>query len=271
MALVVIWIMATMFLAWIPFRNAVRRGEGGNMGVHVRRSNTIPIASRPSRNSFEGEDVTDENLPRLSRDFKTIYRSFPRPSATAVQVTTDTTAEITPQDSTSTLIPATSDARPRTSTDAKHAYPPQPLPPTSTTTPATLPRLSTSSSQQRPPASNPTSPTDATQQQPTALGIPLTTFVSTLQKSFMPPKEEEEEEELCSICLENLPDVESRRCGHSFHRECISMWLHNGHVSCPVCRGELRMTVGGAQRAEGAEGRQEGEGGLREVVVDRVV
>ncbi|CAL0306955.1 unnamed protein product [Lupinus luteus] len=43
----------------------------------------------------------------------------------------------------------------------------------------------------------------------------------------------------CSVCLSDLEEGEEvkklPRCKHSFHVQCIDMWLHSHH-DCPVCR-----------------------------------
>ncbi|XP_052205593.1 RING-H2 finger protein ATL1-like [Diospyros lotus] len=43
----------------------------------------------------------------------------------------------------------------------------------------------------------------------------------------------------CAVCLCEFEDGEEIRtlpeCGHSFHADCIDMWLYS-HFTCPVCR-----------------------------------
>ncbi|KAK9152958.1 hypothetical protein Sjap_000438 [Stephania japonica] len=45
----------------------------------------------------------------------------------------------------------------------------------------------------------------------------------------------------CSVCLSTIEEEEMVRllpnCKHTFHSQCIDMWL-NGHSTCPVCRTE---------------------------------
>ena len=62
-------------------------------------------------------------------------------------------------------------------------------------------------------------------------------------------KEEEEEESSvegldvvnseCAVCISEFQENEQGRilplCGHSFHTECIDMWLYS-HSTCPLCR-----------------------------------
>ncbi|XP_057847447.1 RING-H2 finger protein ATL2-like [Cryptomeria japonica] len=43
----------------------------------------------------------------------------------------------------------------------------------------------------------------------------------------------------CVVCLSNFEESEKIRalpnCNHSFHIECINMWLQS-HTNCPICR-----------------------------------
>ncbi|CAB9513514.1 H2 finger protein [Seminavis robusta] len=47
----------------------------------------------------------------------------------------------------------------------------------------------------------------------------------------------------CPICLGNFLEgdvlVESNKCRHVCHVNCISEWLSNGHDNCPVCRVQM--------------------------------
>ena len=47
----------------------------------------------------------------------------------------------------------------------------------------------------------------------------------------------------CAVCLEDFEETEVGRtlpkCGHSFHLDCIDMWLHS-HSTCPLCRSGLQ-------------------------------
>ncbi|XP_071725298.1 RING-H2 finger protein ATL2 [Rutidosis leptorrhynchoides] len=46
----------------------------------------------------------------------------------------------------------------------------------------------------------------------------------------------------CAVCLSEFEENESGRvlpkCNHSFHIECIDMWLHS-HSTCPMCRAPV--------------------------------
>ncbi|XP_020081365.1 RING-H2 finger protein ATL39-like [Ananas comosus] len=74
----------------------------------------------------------------------------------------------------------------------------------------------------------------------------------------------------CSICLSVVEEGEVvkmlPRCTHSFHGECIELWLRD-HATCPVCRTEILgagdgeeeggwVVVGAASAAE--VGQEEG-------------
>ena len=52
-------------------------------------------------------------------------------------------------------------------------------------------------------------------------------------------------EETCHICLEDLTGdaVRLRRCGHSFHKDCLMPWISNHHATCPLCRTALEPEV----------------------------
>lgn len=50
----------------------------------------------------------------------------------------------------------------------------------------------------------------------------------------------------CSVCISSLEDEEIARilpnCNHTFHAECIDMWLVT-HSTCPICRMEAEPLV----------------------------
>ncbi|CAM6015716.1 unnamed protein product, partial [Sphagnum balticum] len=47
----------------------------------------------------------------------------------------------------------------------------------------------------------------------------------------------------CAVCLEEFEENEMGRtlpkCAHSYHVECIDMWLYS-HSNCPICRASAR-------------------------------
>ncbi|KAL5252817.1 hypothetical protein ACHWQZ_G015551 [Mnemiopsis leidyi] len=44
---------------------------------------------------------------------------------------------------------------------------------------------------------------------------------------------------VCLICKDNMTsDINSTRCGHVFHGDCVKRWLENSNI-CPVCRAEI--------------------------------
>ena len=73
------------------------------------------------------------------------------------------------------------------------------------------------------------------------IGLPLNPSVSPLGASLESVQLE------CSICLEALfasnLTTNITDCGHRFHSECIIDWVQRGHVTCPMCRGEIGNTL----------------------------
>lgn len=49
------------------------------------------------------------------------------------------------------------------------------------------------------------------------------------------------EEEKCSICLENLDNIDIKKttCNHFFHKQCIYEWINNNKNTCPLCRENI--------------------------------
>ncbi|KAL2546553.1 E3 ubiquitin-protein ligase [Forsythia ovata] len=53
----------------------------------------------------------------------------------------------------------------------------------------------------------------------------------------------------CAVCLCKIDDGDEIRelsCNHLFHRVCLDRWLGYGHVTCPLCRNNVkppRLTV----------------------------
>lgn len=44
----------------------------------------------------------------------------------------------------------------------------------------------------------------------------------------------------CSVCLDQGNECVSLRCGHSFHKMCITTWLKTS-LTCPVCRSNVYL------------------------------
>uniref|UniRef100_A0A0E0FMV4 RING-type E3 ubiquitin transferase n=1 Tax=Oryza nivara TaxID=4536 RepID=A0A0E0FMV4_ORYNI len=61
----------------------------------------------------------------------------------------------------------------------------------------------------------------------------------------------------CAVCLEDVRGGETVRrlpaCGHLFHVECIDMWLHSPHRTCPMCRCVVSPPVREAAKAAAEE------------------
>ena len=58
---------------------------------------------------------------------------------------------------------------------------------------------------------------------------------TTIRRGLMPPPPVAMELPTCSICLDVYIDGAILVCGHGFHAECVSRWLHRSRT-CPVCR-----------------------------------
>ncbi|KAK6134051.1 hypothetical protein DH2020_032196 [Rehmannia glutinosa] len=53
----------------------------------------------------------------------------------------------------------------------------------------------------------------------------------------------EELAEECAVCLCRIDEgdeVRELRCHHLFHKVCLDRWLGYGHVTCPLCRNNLK-------------------------------
>ncbi|KAH6797894.1 hypothetical protein C2S52_022448 [Perilla frutescens var. hirtella] len=53
----------------------------------------------------------------------------------------------------------------------------------------------------------------------------------------------EESEEECAVCLCRIDggdEIRELRCDHVFHRVCLDRWLEYGHVTCPLCRNNVK-------------------------------
>ncbi|XP_068651242.1 RING-H2 finger protein ATL40-like [Aristolochia californica] len=64
--------------------------------------------------------------------------------------------------------------------------------------------------------------------------------ISTLPIFIYKPTQPTEEAAIeCAVCLSALQEDEAARllpnCKHTFHAQCIDMWL-NSHSTCPICR-----------------------------------
>ena len=52
--------------------------------------------------------------------------------------------------------------------------------------------------------------------------------------------------ETCSICLDDVTDIESTSklsCGHHFHTNCISLCLQRNLFTCPLCRNPIQFCI----------------------------
>ncbi|CAI9779273.1 unnamed protein product [Fraxinus pennsylvanica] len=48
----------------------------------------------------------------------------------------------------------------------------------------------------------------------------------------------------CAVCLckiQEEDEIRELRCHHLFHRVCLDRWLSYGHMTCPLCRNNLKL------------------------------
>ncbi|XP_073136941.1 putative RING-H2 finger protein ATL50 [Henckelia pumila] len=48
----------------------------------------------------------------------------------------------------------------------------------------------------------------------------------------------------CAVCLcriDEEDEVAEIRCNHLFHRVCLDRWVGFGHITCPLCRDNIRL------------------------------
>ncbi|KAJ3486857.1 hypothetical protein NLG97_g6535 [Lecanicillium saksenae] len=65
----------------------------------------------------------------------------------------------------------------------------------------------------------------------------------------------------CSICIDGMKEGEtilSLPCRHSFHDECVVMWLKE-HNTCPICRAPMEGRAGGRSNANHASSSRQNE------------
>lgn len=52
-------------------------------------------------------------------------------------------------------------------------------------------------------------------------------------------------ESICPVCLSEFEEGEELctlpECMHTFHKQCIDMWLHS-HSNCPMCRTDTTLS-----------------------------
>jgi hypothetical protein len=71
--------------------------------------------------------------------------------------------------------------------------------------------------------------------------VPVVIPFAHLERYITPFPEHAEE---CSICYETQSGERViLHCGHIFHRECISIWLTEKSVRCPMCNYDVRDYV----------------------------
>ncbi len=40
----------------------------------------------------------------------------------------------------------------------------------------------------------------------------------------------------CSICFEDMLELQTLGCGHTFHEQCVTQWTRASSRTCPLCR-----------------------------------
>jgi hypothetical protein len=54
--------------------------------------------------------------------------------------------------------------------------------------------------------------------------------------------EEKVEDAECPICMCEIKNKITTKCGHSFCETCIKTWCKN-HSTCPLCRGDIQNEI----------------------------
>ncbi|KAI3467167.1 hypothetical protein Pfo_023830 [Paulownia fortunei] len=52
-----------------------------------------------------------------------------------------------------------------------------------------------------------------------------------------------EESVECAVCLCGIDEgdeVRELKCHHIFHKSCVDRWLGYGHITCPLCRSNVK-------------------------------
>ncbi|KAI3467166.1 hypothetical protein Pfo_023829 [Paulownia fortunei] len=74
-------------------------------------------------------------------------------------------------------------------------------------------------------------------------GIRLQEYVDSLSITQYEKNMGSEELAECAVCLCRIDEgdeVRELRCDHLFHKVCLDRWLGYGHVTCPLCRNNLK-------------------------------
>ncbi|KAL2519179.1 RING/U-box superfamily protein [Abeliophyllum distichum] len=74
-------------------------------------------------------------------------------------------------------------------------------------------------------------------------GIVLPEYVDDLSVTCYQNSAENGNTVECAVCLCKIDDGDEIRelsCNHLFHRVCLDRWLGYGHVTCPLCRNNLK-------------------------------
>ncbi|CAI9756122.1 unnamed protein product [Fraxinus pennsylvanica] len=75
-------------------------------------------------------------------------------------------------------------------------------------------------------------------------GILLTEYVDDLSITRYQSNNENESTVECAVCLCRIDEGDEIRelsCNHLFHRVCLDRWLGCGHMTCPLCRNNVKQ------------------------------
>lgn len=63
---------------------------------------------------------------------------------------------------------------------------------------------------------------------------------------------------MCIVCMNRIEATQEVRvpfnCYHVFHRECLDVWVDQGHPTCPLCRSKLLPRSQDHDQEFGSEG-----------------
>ncbi|CAI9779274.1 unnamed protein product [Fraxinus pennsylvanica] len=81
--------------------------------------------------------------------------------------------------------------------------------------------------------------------QPYNYGVKLSEYVDDLSVTHYENNTDQPGDSVeCAVCLcrfEEGDEIRELRCDHLFHRVCLDRWIGYGHMTCPLCRNNLRL------------------------------
>jgi hypothetical protein len=73
--------------------------------------------------------------------------------------------------------------------------------------------------------------------------VKITLPIEDFNKYPVHKANQNEHNDECYICLDKYIENEELTtlpCNHVFHKHCIQTWLCKEHITCPVCRVDIR-------------------------------